>query len=286
MTPALTELETPPCPLCAAAEARFAYGGPRLAPYQVVRCKTCAFYYLSPRPTEEAMKAMYADESYFSQGEGGYDNYAEQEEALRRTFRRLLEVLRKRGQTGGRLLEVGCGYGYLLDEARPYFDRREGTDFSLGAVNQAETRADHIYHGDLEAVPLEYRYDVVIANHVIEHVYAPEEFLKRLYERLSPGGVLVVSTPNMGSLWRRFMRDRWPSFKVPEHISYFDISTLRRVMQQAGLHSLREVPYLHAFPLELIGRKLSMPVPRALARRSIWLPQTTVAISGQRPRID
>ena len=134
-------LESTDCPLCHSAEDVIAY---RFDPYAVVRCQMCGFYYLSPRLTEIAMLDIYRNDDYFEGAASGYSSYIEQEGALRTTFRRFLTNLRQRGLTGGSLLEVGCGYGYLLDEARHDFSRRVGTDFSALAATEARRYADQV----------------------------------------------------------------------------------------------------------------------------------------------
>jgi SAM-dependent methyltransferase len=228
--------------------------------------------------------SLYADPSYYEShhGSDGYASYEAQEDALRRTFRRLLRELDGRGLARGRLLEVGCGYGYLLDEARPFFVEREGTDFSADAAARAALRAEHVYQGGLSAIPGDRRYDTIITNHVIEHVYEPHAFVDEMVRRLEPGGTIVVSTPNMGSPWRRVMGARWPSFKIPEHVLYFDGDSLRRVLERAGIREIRTIPYPHAFPLPLVASKLGLTIPATLARYSLWIPATTLAMAGTR----
>lgn len=273
------ELETVSCPLCAGTGRRVAFS---FDPYRVVRCTSCDFHYLSPRPTEAAMMRLYQDDDYFEGGEGGYDAYEDQELALRATFKRLLKTMDHHGLTGGDLLEVGCGYGYLLDEARPWFDRRFGTEFSPRAAEHARPRADDVYLGGCEAVPPGQMFDCVVATQVIEHVYAPETFLCELRDRLKPGGSLMVAAPDMGSFWRKCMGRRWPSFKVPEHVNYFDAGSLGEIMNRAGLSGLETIPYPHAFPMPLVAAKLGVRVPHFLNRHSLWLPKTTIAVAGTR----
>jgi SAM-dependent methyltransferase len=272
------ELETTPCPLCASHGHRVAF---QFSPFRVARCTACAFHYLSPRPTESAMLRLYADDAYFEGGEGGYDSYARQEQALRATSRRLLANLHRRGLRGADLLDVGCGYGYLLDEARPYFSFRVGTDFSARATERAALLADEVYVGGCEAIPPERRFDGVIATQVIEHVYHPEAFVRALTARLRPGGWVLIATPDMASFWRKGMRRRWPSFKLPEHVTFFDRRSLARVMERAGLGGLQVVPYPHAFPVPLIAAKLGLRVPGFLDRVSLWIPGTTIAMAGR-----
>ncbi len=274
----MMEMELPSCAMCGASAHRILHQGGRFAPYGVVKCASCAFLFLSPRPTESAMQALYRQDDYFSSGDDrGYSGYDAQEEALRRTFARLLRWLDQHGMSGGRLLEVGAGYGYLLDEAAPYFEVRHGTDYSSGAVQRAAAVSDRMFHGGLESVPAQETYNLIIANHVIEHVYQPHDFVRRARELLSPGGHLLLSTPDAGSFWRMLMRSRWPSYKLPEHVLYFDFSSLTRLMEGGGAQQVRRVPYPHAFPLELIASKLRLKAPASIERLSLWLPRTTVA---------
>ena len=275
------DLEYPRCPLCQGDSLAIVYSNAYFDPHKVVRCNFCHFNFLSPRPTESQMLKFYQSQSYFADGrEAGYANYQKQEVSLRMTFCRLMKNLQKRKLTGGSLLEVGCGYGYLLMEAGCYFDLREGTDFSENAVKHASAYADTVYHGGIEKVPSKKHYDLIVSNHVIEHVYDPVSFLKNLAKHLKRGGTMVISTPDMGSFWRKMMGIRWPSFKIPEHVLYFDKYGLRHVLSKAGLTNIHPLPYPHAFPLPLVASKFGINLPKIPSKFSIWIPQTTVAMTA------
>lgn len=270
------------CPLCGNKDSVEIYKGRRFHPYSVKLCPHCGLSFLSPRPTEQSMLRLYQQDDYFSGSKQGYSDYLAQESALRATFSRLLKNLSLRGKTGGDLLEIGCGYGYLLDEARPYFKRRVGTDFSAAAVEQAQKRADQVHRGGVDAINETEAFDCIIAAHVIEHVYHPQDFIKAIMKRLRPRGCLVIAAPDMGSFWRKLMGGRWPSFKLPEHIIYFDNLTLPHLLEQCGLHDIESVPYSHAFPLPLIAAKLGVSLSDYWNRYSLWLPATTVAYMGEK----
>ncbi len=226
------------------------------------------------------MIAEYSKDDYFEGDDGGYDSYLAQEAALRGTFQRFIENLKRRQIRGQSLLEIGCGYGYLLAAAQADFGIRVGTDFSAKAIDHAQRSGARIYRGGVDALPPDEKFDCVVATHVIEHVYDPAAFLNQLTRRLNDGGTIVIATPHMGSLWRLMMGHRWPSFKLPEHILYFDYRTLAKLMQQSGLTNLRPFPYPHAFPLPLIAAKFSLTVPKAWSKFNFWIPGTTLAISG------
>ena len=275
------KLEYPACLICGSDRREFPF---RLHDqYSVARCTPCGFYYLYPRVIEGAMQEAYRQPSYYEGGACGYadTSYTAQESALRATFKRLLHNLADRRLTGGTLLEVGCGYGYLLDEARPYFDHRVGTEFSPQGAEIARATGAEVFVGGIEQISAERMFDCILAIQVIEHVYQPLTFVKQLINHTQPEGHIIIATPDIGGVLRKAMGRHWPSFKVPEHVGYFDFRTLSRLMEKAGLSDVRQLPYPHAFPLGLITAKFGLNIPSALGCFKIWVPATTVAVYGR-----
>ena len=278
--PLTADLEYPNCPLCGSGQRLIRFQ--LRDPYQVAQCAECGVHYLFPRQTQSAMHAVYRELSYFEGGALGYadTSYVEQETALRATFRRLLQNLAQRGLTGGDLLEIGCGYGFLLDEAQPFFKRRVGTEFSSEGAERARKTGAEVFVGGVEQLSSDTKFDCVIGTQVIEHVYDPLSFVRQLADHTSPGGHIVLATPDIGGALRKLTGRYWPSFKVPEHVLYFDFRTLELVMRRAGLENIRRLPYPHAFPLSLIASKFRVALPASLGRAKIWVPATTVAAYG------
>ncbi|MEM7170596.1 MAG: class I SAM-dependent methyltransferase [Pseudomonadota bacterium] len=276
----IAELETCVCPLCGAGGTESKIY--KKDPFKVVCCEECAVWYLSPRLTESRIEQLYLEDSYFESSDGGYEDYSSQEESLRRTFRGLLNRMHTLGMTGGRLLEVGCGYGYFLREAEPYFDSRAGCEMSSGGAERAKHHADEVFIGGIEALRPGLQFDCVVALHVIEHIYHPKEFLLKIMDHLGPGGRLILSAPDMNGFWRKLMGNKWPSFKFPEHVVFYDSSSLGSLMRGVGLMEVEETPYLHAFPMNHILKTLKIPAPQFLAPVNVWLPATTVTVSGRK----
>jgi 2-polyprenyl-3-methyl-5-hydroxy-6-metoxy-1,4-benzoquinol methylase len=274
-------LERPSCPLCGSEERHEEVYG--FAPFAVARCRRCRLWYLSPRLAEPLMRASYADDAYFEGGAAGYSSYQAQEATLRPTFRRFLGELERRGMAGGSLLEVGCAYGFFLDEAKGFFTHRTGTDYSPAALEKAAGRADRLLLGGTEQIAPGELFDCIACIHVIEHIYDPVAFLRTLIRHLRPGGWLLLATPDMGSFWRPLLRYRWPFFKIPEHVTYLDRRTLATLLRRGGLDGIQSLPYASAFSLELIGEKLGRRLPAAWKDRQLWLPATTIAAAGRKP---
>jgi hypothetical protein len=104
------------------------------------------------------------------------------------------------------------------------------------------------------------RFDVITAFDVIEHVPDPHAFTRAVAERLEPGGVWLLSTPDVESLTARLFGRRW-HFYYPYHLSYFGPSTLGRLAEHHGLRivsvshrgRLRSVGYIARYAAEFIG---------------------------------
>ena len=183
---------------------------------------------------------------------------------------------------GGRLLEVGCAYGYFLEEAKGRFSSRVGTDYSRDALARAHGTADQLVLGGPEDLPLAEPFDCAACIHVIEHVYQPVEWLREIHRRLVPGGWLVLATPDAAAFWRPLMGRRWPFYKAPEHVTLFGRDSLVRLLASAGFGEPVTLPYASYFPLGLAADKLRLPMPATLRDVPLLLPRTTVCLAARR----
>lgn len=135
----------------------------------------------------------------------------------------VLETIRDRaprtGAGGGapRVLDVGCGTGFLLEQLAGLGWSGVGVDLSPESVAHATRRLEEMGAGDrLTAVvgsayePPEGSFELITLTDVLEHLEDPRACLRALRERLAPGGLLVISTPNRRSLpgARRWMAER------------------------------------------------------------------------------
>jgi 2-polyprenyl-3-methyl-5-hydroxy-6-metoxy-1,4-benzoquinol methylase len=146
---------------------------------------------------------------------------------------RTLDRLVQSGKRAGNVLEVGVGSGALLATLRDAGFIVEGCDLSLALAEH--TRAAHgifVHEQPLDALPDGRSYDVIIMNHVVEHVGDPVALLKSARSRLAPGGLLHIACPNIDS-WDAKLPG-WISYQ-PYHLAYFTPTTLRRAAVQAGL---------------------------------------------------
>src|SRR5262249_46504273 len=89
-----------------------------------------------------------------------------------------------------------------------------------------------IHRGVIENLPRS-DFDVAASFRVIEHVDSPRRFVHATAERLKPGGLLVLETPDIGSLTYPLMKNRWRQF-IPEHYYFFTGVTMRKLLEESG----------------------------------------------------
>ena len=123
----------------------------------------------------------------------------------------------------GRVLDVGCGRGVLLQEFRRRGWEVQGTELSESAASYArQTLKIPVEIGDLEAIGFPPNYfDAITLWHVLEHVADPRALLAEIRRILKPDGVLLVAVPNFGSLEARVSKDKWFHLDVPRHVTHF-----------------------------------------------------------------
>ncbi|MBL8132723.1 MAG: class I SAM-dependent methyltransferase [Anaerolineae bacterium] len=206
----------------------------------LVQCQNCGLVYVSPRPEAHELYAIYG-ESYFkndNSGVVGYTNYLRDEANIRKTVVGRLKRIERWRRPPGRALDVGCAAGFFLSEAEACGWQVSGIDVSTYAVDYARQRFgfDLQIGSLLEADYAPESFDLVSMWDVIEHVPDPKRYIEAAAQLLKPGGVLVLSTPDVRSLPARMTGRRWVGYKLSaEHIFYFSAATLSCMLDSAGL---------------------------------------------------
>lgn len=176
---------------------------------------------------------------------------------------RLLRIFVDR-QAKLEILEVGSGSGFFLDFSRDFFPNSSLTalEYDERLLAESKRRApDAIIHqGNAECFYLGYgKYDLIVSFQVIEHLYKPEAMLSNVKAHLKPGGIFLVSTPNLSSLGASIMKAKWHGFR-DDHVSLKnrkDWDTLISLHGFINLYSgttfFSGIPILNTFPLGIIN---------------------------------
>jgi 2-polyprenyl-3-methyl-5-hydroxy-6-metoxy-1,4-benzoquinol methylase len=171
-------------------------------------------------------------------------HYLDEEEGRRRTARRLLALL----PPGGRLLDVGCGHGLLVDEARNAGFDAEGLELSRDAAAYARDRLGLPVH---ECALAEYTakpYDAIVLADVLEHLDDPLGAIDRCIGLLAPGGALCLVTPDPSSRTARIAGASWWGY-LPAHTYLLPRATLAALLRERGLEIIADESLVRSFTL-------------------------------------
>jgi SAM-dependent methyltransferase len=162
---------------------------------------------------------------------------------------------------GKRILEVGCGHGFMLGRLEGKYETF-GVDISEYAIRQATQFApkSRCFVADIESgLPSELEpsaFDIVVAKYVFEHLQQPLPAMQRLAKLLRPRGILFFSVPNTESRGARLKGKTWYAHKDPTHRSLLPPDRWLQMVGQAGLSLVKEfsdgywdVPYIPWLPL-------------------------------------
>jgi 2-polyprenyl-3-methyl-5-hydroxy-6-metoxy-1,4-benzoquinol methylase len=216
------EIELSICPIC---------NNRHFQSYKLglVQCKDCDVI-LSPSvwqpSSNEEMETEWFGEAYHAQPSFWTDLF----EAWNN--RKTLTRLARSKPPGLRLLEVGVGSGSFLNPARSAGYDVMGCDLSAPICS----RINSVYGIPMFSEPLASlagtnRFDVIVMNHVLEHVNQPIDFLRDVRRLLAPEGIAHIAIPNI-ACWEA-MLSGWTSFE-PYHLVYFTPQTLTRTISAAS----------------------------------------------------
>lgn len=139
-----------------------------------------------------------------------------------------------------RILDVGCGRGYLLRQFQAMGWLASGIDIKGSPVPVGDPQLD-CREGDACSLPWpSEHFDLVVLNHVLEHVADPWRACTEAARVLRPEGILYVGVPNYGSIQRRLFGTKWFPLEIPRHLYHFTPTSLRTLTEAAGYTVLRQ----------------------------------------------
>jgi SAM-dependent methyltransferase len=208
--------------------------------WEYFRCDSCGLVFLHPQPSAAFLRDH-------------YDQYLpvvpEMVEAWRQlmkpVYSRSAALIEARISTPGKLLDVGCGFGFFAALMAERGWQVEGLEISGVGRDYART----VLGLEVSPQPLprpewpEASFDVISLFYVIEHLAEPITILKEVYRLLRPGGILVLRWPHTTPIvkllgpWARSLR----LYQAPSHLFDFSPQTIHRLVAEVGFQEIHTV---------------------------------------------
>ena len=153
-------------------------------------------------------------------------------------LRSQIQHLEKYRSKEGTFLDIGFGAGALLEAAESLDWNVFGTEISESAIQSVRDKNWQVKLGDFNPHMFQVEFDVVCLMETIEHLADPESIIKKIYQKVRPGGVLFGTTPNSSSLNRRILNEYWSILGVPEHLNLASKAGLSSLLYRNGFRKV------------------------------------------------
>jgi SAM-dependent methyltransferase len=241
--------------------------------YRMVRCRRCRLVRADPAADARALEQLYEQSAGFDAEEAN----------LRRTYGRYLRRLRRHGAPGERLLEIGAGTGFFLQEAQVEGYRIvTGIEPSRAAGDADPSIAERIVRGVMKpGLFAADTFDVVCLFQVFDHIPDPNLVLRECRKVLRPGGLILAVNHNVEALSNRIMGERSPIIDV-EHTYLYSPATMEAIFARNAFEVLEVGRVWNDYSLRYLARLAPIPRgPKALLLKilSSWIGRINVRVA-------
>ena len=232
--------------------------------WQVYRCSSCGLGFLDPRPSKGDLVSLYGkqycDEHFVGGGDPGSPELRKRL-SLETPRIRFFRGIKKRGK----VLDIGCGYGYFLAACSNYGYEVQGLDISEWASHHAAKKLGiPIDIGPINEMKFPpHCFDIITMWHFLEHTPDPRNAILRARDWLKSDGILIVDVPNHEGTDARNKWKEWVGWDLPYHFFHFTPQTLKGLLTECGFRVVKKKDY-HSETVKVTLKRI--PVVSIFAR--------------------
>ncbi len=200
--------------------------------FEIVECQRCGFVYVNPRPDASTLSGLYYD--YLS---NKMEDPFAWKEYMEDVFSWTASMLESRLCDKGRVLDIGCGYGFFVEKACQRGWDGSGIDISEPAVLSAKERGLDVERRTIEEMAASGEtFDAITMFYVLEHLPDPLATLKLVKSILRPGGILVLRLPHTTPIVKLLdlFKVKNNLYDPPFHLCDFSPKTINVMLAKAG----------------------------------------------------
>ncbi len=221
--------------------------------YRFLKCLNCGMIFSSPILPANKIDKFYLHSTFDYDLEAFY---------LKKTYGYYLrQVLKNVKREEIRLLDIGCGNGFFLEEAKEM-----GVGFVYGIEPGKETikkapswLRKNIKMGIFEkGIVKNNTYDIVCCFHTLDHIVDPNTFLQNTYESLKRGGKVLFIVHDTEGLSVKLFKEKSPIFDI-EHIYLFNKTTLEKIFIKNKFKIIKTFAVENRYPLKYWIRMSPIP---------------------------
>ncbi len=265
------------CPLCAQERIKLVQKAKDFKfskqEFEIAECQACGLIFTKNPPEEQYAGNFYEDPDYISHSDSRKGMINRLYHIARAFMLKRKRSLIEKETKGRKLLDVGSGTGYFLNEMKMNGWQVAGLEISDNARRFCEDNFGIHPHlpSDLYEGKIEPGFDVISLWHVLEHIYDPEGYLRIFHKLLNQNGLLVLALPNSKSLDAQHYQDFWAGYDVPRHLWHFSPETIISLLKKHhfALHRSYKMP-LDGYYVSMLSESYKSPGSFGLIKGFFW----------------
>ena len=245
-----------PCPACSSPLWRpyFSKDG-----FEYCCCTDCGTVYIDPRPTRDMLMDWYSNADsirHWNERIFPATEASRRERIFKPRAAAVVDVCRRVGVRTGSLLDAGAGFGTFCEElaALNVFERVLALEPSTELARTCIGKGLNAIQMPIECLDMR-GLDVITAWELVEHLYRPKDFVDVCARSLRPGGLLILTTPNIKGFDLSILGVNAANVGGPNHLNYFNPSSIFGLLYRAGFAVL-ELTTPGELDAEIVRRKV------------------------------
>jgi 2-polyprenyl-3-methyl-5-hydroxy-6-metoxy-1,4-benzoquinol methylase len=228
--------------------------------FNYVRCISCSLVYVQPFPNEDDYKLMYLP-SYQGHVDKSIAQPSEIPYGLRFPYSKHYNVINSTKLKPVLLADFGCGNGHFIFNALKQGIQCHGIEYNADYIKMLSAEIpDAVFYTVENFFGNSNVYDVIRLSNVLEHLDKPVEILKKIMQKLKPGGILLVEGPledngNLAHSLRMLLfkftaskRKKHPAVHAPTHIFFSNRSNQLNLFKALSFQTIEYTVTERAWP--------------------------------------
>ncbi len=144
----------------------------------------------------------------------------------------LMYFIELTGKREGRLLDVGCSIGTLVNQAKLLGFTANGVDLDSNAIKLGIKLGRAVSNDNLSSLS-DCSFDIIVLQHTLEHIAAPYPFMEEIRTKLKPDGYLLISVPNYRCALVSTIAERWYGWQLNQHYLHYSPTAIETLISKA-----------------------------------------------------
>ena len=210
---------------------------------------------LITKPVPEDLEKYYDPNNYISHSDSAKGLLEKIYQTVKKyTLNKKVKLINKYTIEEKKLLDIGCGTGEFLINAKNKNWKTVGVELNENARKKATDKNLEIYKS-LDAINNQ-KFDVITLWHVLEHLPDLDKQINKITSLLNKNGTLIIAVPNYKSYDAQYYKEFWAAYDTPRHLWHFSQNAIKNIFKNKKIEVVETLPmYFDSYYVSLLSEK-------------------------------